>query len=128
MQKLWAIIISQNGLSQNELAANPNGRQAGPSEVIPGHDEEIRSLLAMLEAADNPPVRLFFTTEGVSLVTEGSPVLGVLKTLEARGMDIVACRTCLDYMRLRDQVAVGRISTEDHLMRQIEEAGNVVAI
>lgn len=116
MRKPWAVIISQNGLDGT------------PCSQPDHHEKEVYELLDMLNTADCPPVQLFFTTEGVSLVTEDSPILDDLRSLEAKGVEIVTCRTCLDYMGLRDQVAVGRISTEDHLMRQIEAAASVVAL
>ena len=83
-QQPWAIVISQNGLS--------NG----------GDQSEIHQLLGMLEGVQNPPVKLYFTTEGVSLVAAGSPVLPRLKKLEANGVEMITCRTCLDYLGLRD--------------------------
>ncbi|GAB4535482.1 MAG: hypothetical protein Kow0063_19820 [Anaerolineae bacterium] len=106
----WAIIISQNGLTEKE------GR------------DDIHQLLAILEKAKNPPIRLYFTTEGVSLVASGSPILDRLKRLEANGIEMVACRTCLDYMGLRDDVRVGRISAMEHIMNDMEHTPNVVVL
>ena len=109
-QEPWAIVISQNGLDDGE-----------------GHGD-IHSLLTMLEGVENPPVKLYFTTEGVSLVATGSPILPSLKELEANGVEMVACRTCLDYMGLRNQVEVGHISAMEHIMNDIEHTSNVVVL
>jgi intracellular sulfur oxidation DsrE/DsrF family protein len=82
----------------------------------------------MLEGVENPPVKLYFTTEGVSLVATGSPILPKLKKLEANGVKMVACRTCLDYLGLRDRVEVGCISPMEHIMTDIEHTPNVVLL
>ena len=106
----WAVVISQNGLSTE------------------GGDGEIHQLLGMLEETEEPPVKLYFTTEGVSLVAAGSPILPRLKKLEANGIEMVACRTCLDYLGLRDHVEVGHISAMEHIMTDMEHNPNVVVL
>lgn len=109
-QQPWAIVISQNGLSDGE-----------------GYTD-IHELLTMLEEVQNPPIKLYFTTEGVSLVATDSPILTRLQKLEANGVEMVACRTCLDYMGLRDQVEVGHIGAMEYIMTDMERASNVVML
>jgi intracellular sulfur oxidation DsrE/DsrF family protein len=110
MEQSWAVIISQNGASSEN-----------------GHTD-LDQLLTMLDGVESPPVKLFFTTEGVSLVAHGSPILSELKRLEANGVEMVACRTCLDYMGLRGSVQVGHISAMDHILDSMEHAGSVVVL
>ncbi len=110
MEKSWAIIISQNSL----------GEDAENSDVV--------RLLSMLDGIEHPPVRLYFTTEGVALVATGSPLLPKLKKLEANGVEMVACRTCLDYLGLRDCVEVGRVGMLEQMMTQVDHAENVVLL
>jgi intracellular sulfur oxidation DsrE/DsrF family protein len=110
MEQPWAIVISQNGLSDGD-----------------DHDS-IHQLLSMLDGVENPPVKLYFTTEGVSLVANGSPILPRLKKLEANGVEMVACRTCLDYLGLRDDVEVGHVSTMEYIMTDMQRAPNVVLL
>ncbi len=109
-QQPWAIVISRNGLNDEQ----------GQGDIY--------ELLAMLEGAENPPVRLYFTTEGVSLVATGSPVLPALKKLQANGVEMIACRTCLEYMGLRDHVEVGYINAMEHIMTDMERNPNVVLL
>jgi intracellular sulfur oxidation DsrE/DsrF family protein len=106
----WAIVISQNGLCEE------------------AQEGDIYELLAMLEETEHPPVRLYFTTEGVSLVASGSPILTRLQKLEANGLEMIACRTCLDYMGLRDCVQVGHIRPMEHIMSDMESTCNVVVL
>ena len=109
-QQPWAVVISQNGLNEME----------GQSDI--------HQLLSMLEGTEKPPVKLFFTTEGVSLVAAGSPILSRLKELEVRGVEMVTCRTCLDYLGLRDRVEVGHINAMEHIMTDMERTSNVVML
>ena len=109
-QQPWAVVISQNGLTEME-----------------GHSD-VHQLLSMLEGAEQPPVKLYFTTEGVALVATGSPILSRLKELEASGVEMVTCRTCLDYLGLRDRVEVGHINAMEHIMTDMEHASNVVML
>ncbi len=48
-----------------------------------------------------------FYTEGVRLVTEGSPVLDALRDLEQKGVQLIVCRTCLAFYGLTASVKVG---------------------
>jgi hypothetical protein len=41
---------------------------------------------------------------------------------------MVACRTCLDYMGLRDQVQVGQVRAMEHIMTDMERTANVVLL
>jgi intracellular sulfur oxidation DsrE/DsrF family protein len=50
------------------------------------------------------PTAICFYTEGVKLVVTGSPVLAQLKALEAQGVRLVVCSTCLNYFNLTGQV------------------------
>lgn len=63
-------------------------------------------MLTLLNQSDVMPQRLLFYTEGVKLVCEGSPVLEQLKALQARGVELIICSTCLNYFRLADKVRV----------------------
>lgn len=65
--KSLAIVIGENGACSNG---------------------QLAELLQGLQALEELSIRLVFTTEGVSLVTHDSPVLGQLRALEAKGVPI----------------------------------------
>jgi sulfur relay (sulfurtransferase) complex TusBCD TusD component (DsrE family) len=69
----------------------------------------ISKYLSLIADQDPLPEALCFYTEGVRLVTDGSPVLTFLRDLEARGVRLIVCKTCLDFLGIADQVRVGRI-------------------
>jgi len=70
----------------------------------------IKKYLSLLEAQDQVPETICFYTEGVRLVAEGSPALALLEALEARGMDLIVCSTCLEHLGIANQVRVGRVA------------------
>jgi len=67
----------------------------------------IQIYLRLLDEGATLPATICFYADGVKLVVEGSPVLEQLKTLEAKGVMLLVCQTCLHYFNLRDKVRVG---------------------
>ncbi len=67
----------------------------------------IEIYLKLLDESDAPPAAVCFYGEGVKLVVEGSPVLDLLRSLEAKGVQLIVCTTCLNYFDLADRLAAG---------------------
>ncbi|MCW8141921.1 MAG: DsrE family protein [Planctomycetota bacterium] len=65
---------------------------------------------------------------GVKLLVEGSPALQGLAALEARGVDVVACGTCVDHFGLRERVRVGVVGTMDDIVSRLDRAAKVVTL
>ena len=53
------------------------------------------------------PAAICFYADGVRLVCEGSPALEPLRALEAAGVHLIVCNTCLSYHNLAEQRVVG---------------------
>jgi len=70
----------------------------------------MRGFIYALAESDLPPKRLVFMNSGVKLAVEGSESLENLKRLAAAGVEILACGTCLDFYKLKEKLAVGRVS------------------
>jgi hypothetical protein len=78
----------------------------GSAEKVLGH--KLPSIyLTMLRENDFVPGAICFYAEGVKLAVEGSPVLDLLRQMEAQGTHLVICSTCLQHLGLTDQVAAG---------------------
>lgn len=63
--------------------------------------------LELIEENGTPPGVIAFYTRGVMLVTEGSPALERLASLERRGVRLIVCKTCIDFFNVADKVRVG---------------------
>ena len=85
------------------------------------------NFLRLLGENKEKPEAIIFWNTGVRLVCEGSKVLDHLKRLEAQGVTILACTTCLEYFDLVDKMAVGKPTT---MVKSIEAlfAGNIVTL
>ena len=57
---------------------------------------------------------------------EGSPMLEDLKTLEAEGVEILTCGTCLNFYGLTEKLAVGGVTNMYVIAEKMLGAGNVV--
>lgn len=67
----------------------------------------LKKYLLLLQENGTLPGAICFYTSGVKMVVEGSPVLEALQSLEARGVRLIVCKTCLDYFGLLEKVRVG---------------------
>jgi selenium metabolism protein YedF len=85
------------------------------SEVMGRDEAELGSILmraffhTLGEVEPIPDTILFFNT-AVRLACEGSPVLEDLCALEAEGIEMLVCGTCLGYFELKEKLAVGQVS------------------
>ena len=66
----------------------------------------IHTYLSLLVENKLFPAAICFYTDGVKLVVEGSLVLDLLHSLEASGVPLIICQTCLNHFDLADKVKV----------------------
>lgn len=81
----------------------------------------MKGLVYALAESDAKPKRIILMNSGVGLAVEGSGLLKDLGRLEAEGVEILACGTCLDYLGLKDKLKVGRVTN------MYEIAGHLLA-
>ena len=86
----------------------------------------IRSFFHTLGEVEPRPDRIILFNTGVRLACEGSAVLDDLCALEAEGVEILACGTCLGYFELKEKLAAGRVSNMYEIAEAILGAGKVV--
>ena len=72
------------------------------------------------------PKTILFYNGGAHLTVEGSPVLEDLKKLEAQGVEILTCGTCLNYYGITEKLAVGGVTNMYVIAEKMLNAGNVV--
>lgn len=86
----------------------------------------IKSFLFALTQQDVLPAAVIFYNGGATLTTEGSASLEDLKNLEAQGVEILTCGTCLNYYGLSDKLAVGGVSNMYDIVEKLTTADLVV--
>ncbi len=88
----------------------------------------ITTYLTLINEHNILPAAICFYTEGVRLVTTGSPVLDQLKSLEAKGVRLILCSTCLNYLNLADQVQVGIVGGMTDIIEAQMRAEKVITL
>ncbi|HHD63055.1 MAG TPA: sulfurtransferase-like selenium metabolism protein YedF [Desulfobulbaceae bacterium] len=87
----------------------------------------LQTYLQTIEQVDPLPTKIIFYNAGVKLVTRQSGALDALLALQKRGVEILACGTCLDFFQLKSEIQVGHISNMYDIMAAMSEADKVVS-
>jgi len=86
----------------------------------------IKGFLFALTQQDELPSTILFYNGGATLTTEGSASLEDLKSLEAQGVEILTCGTCLNYYGLSDKLQVGDVTNMYVIAEKLTTADLVV--
>ncbi|WP_350344100.1 sulfurtransferase-like selenium metabolism protein YedF [Proteinivorax tanatarense] len=71
------------------------------------------------------PKRISFVNSGVRLACEGSEVLEALKELQQKGTEIASCGACLDFYKIKDELAEGEITNMYDIVEAINDIDTV---
>jgi sulfur relay (sulfurtransferase) complex TusBCD TusD component (DsrE family) len=102
-----------------------NGLGDAPAEL---QQKLVTRFLALLIESNQIPSKIVFYTEGVKLACDGSPVLELLGSLEAQGVELVLCQTCLDFFNLADQVKIGVVGGMGDILEVLQKAPKVLSV
>jgi selenium metabolism protein YedF len=88
----------------------------------------IRGFFHALSEVDPLPTTIIFINSGVRLVAEECEALDDLRLLCDKGVEILACGTCLSYYGLTDKVPVGQVSNMYTIAEMLLQADSVISI
>ena len=74
------------------------------------------------------PRRLICYNSGAYLTSEGAPTLDDIRALERRGTEVLTCGTCLDYLGIRDKLAVGGVTNLYAIAQALMGPGRAVTL
>jgi selenium metabolism protein YedF len=86
----------------------------------------IRSFIVGLSVMDELPSVIVFYNSGVKLASKDSSVIDILREIEAKGVEIILCGTCVDYFSLGNKIGVGSTGDMYQILQKLSQAGNVV--
>ena len=86
----------------------------------------IKGFLYALTQQDELPKTILFYNGGAQLTCEGSASLEDLKSLEALGVEILTCGTCLNYYKLSDKLQVGGVTNMYEIAERLTKADLVI--
>lgn len=130
--------LSANDAAETEKEENcaPNAIHGNTVVVISADhmgegDEElgkvlIKGFIYALTEQDVLPQTILFYNGGAKLTCEESPTLEDLKSLEAQGVEILTCGTCLNHYGLTDKLQVGSVTNMYVIAEKMTQAGNIV--
>jgi sulfur relay (sulfurtransferase) complex TusBCD TusD component (DsrE family) len=87
----------------------------------------VKFLNLVLESGELP-AKILFYTDGVKLACKGSDVIDVLKNMQAKGVELILCKTCIDSYNLADNVEVGIIGGMPDIIQTMQQAGKVISL
>ena len=86
----------------------------------------MKGFIYALSQLDELPQTILFYNGGATITTEGSASIEDLKTMEAQGVEILTCGTCLDYYGLKDKLAVGSVTNMYTIVEKLNNADKII--
>lgn len=86
----------------------------------------IKGFIFAVTQLDTLPKTMLFYNGGATITCEGSDSLEDLKSLEAQGVEILTCGTCLDYYGLKEKLAVGSVTNMYSIVEKMAGANKIL--
>lgn len=119
-----------------EETCMPDGRKGNKAVVISSSymgtgDDELGAVLMKgfiyaLSQQDELPKTILFYNSGAKLACEMSPTLEDLMSLEANGVEILTCGTCLNHYGLTEKLKVGGVTNMYVITEKMMQADLIV--
>ena len=122
--------------AMQQPACAPDMRRRGmlvalTANVMGTGDEKLgralmKAFVFALTRQDQLPETILCYNTGAYLTCEGADTLEDLRALEAEGVTILTCGTCLDFYGLKEKLAVGGVTNMYDIVERMETAGHIV--
>ena len=86
----------------------------------------MKGFIFALTELDELPSTVLLYNSGVKLSTEGSNSIEDLKTLQAQGVEILSCGTCLNYYDLTEKLQVGYVTNMYFILEKMAQADKII--
>ena len=86
----------------------------------------MKGFIYALSQQETLPTTILFYNGGASIPVEGSVSLEDLKNLEAQGVEILTCGTCLNFYGLTEKLAVGEVTNMYTIVEKMTGADLIV--
>lgn len=111
--------------SETVLLITRNGMGDAEPEL---QQKLISTYFRLLDENNILPAAICFYANGVRLALEGSPVLEPLKSLEAKGVRMILCSTCLNFYNATGRVQVGIVGGMPDIIEIQRRADKVITL
>lgn len=123
-------------VKSEEIACSLDSRKKGmlvvlSANVMGGGDEKLgkalmKAFVFALTKQDQLPEAILCYNTGAYLTCEGADTLEDLRSLEAEGVTVLTCGTCLDFYGIKNTLAVGSVTNMYDIVERMEKAGTIV--
>ena len=101
------------------------------ADVMGSGDERLgknlmKAFVFVLTKQDNLPQTILCYNKGAFLSCEDADTLADLKVLEAEGVNILTCGTCLDFYGIKDKLAVGTVTNMYEIVEKMEQSKTII--
>ena len=114
--------------SDTVIIFKSNGMGTTSPDYQPLREKLAGTFLRLLTESGMLPCVICFYTDGVKLACDGSPILRELEALEAKGVPLVLCNTCLKQFGLVDGVRVGVVGGMTDIITAMWGAESVITL
>lgn len=119
-----AVCLVPAGRKKNTVVVIDSLQMGGGSEEL--GKALLKGFVYALNQQDQLPATLLFYNGGAPLSCEGSPVLEDLKSLQAQGVEILTCGTCLNFYGLTEKLQVGEVTNMYVIVEKLTQADLIV--
>ena len=102
-----ACVLPRNGKKNTVVVISSKAMGQGAEEL---GIALMKGFLYALSQQEQLPSTILFYNSGASVACEGSVSLEDLKNMEAQGVEILTCGTCLNFYGLTEKLAVGQVT------------------
>lgn len=86
----------------------------------------IKGFIFAVTQLEKLPEKMLFYNGGAVLTCEGADTLEDLKSLEAQGVEILTCGTCLDYYGMKEKLQVGSATNMYAIVEAMSQADRII--
>ena len=114
----------------NEIAVQNLTRMAAGNHLPVQAEKKgklrMKGVLFAVSQLPRLPRTVLFYNGGAKLTVEGSESLEDLRNMEAQGVEILTCGTCLNFYGLAEKLAVGGVTNMYAIVEALANAGKVI--
>lgn len=136
VMEVGAVLENAEDDKEEPVLCVPDARQKKTVVVVDsdrmgrGNDELgkvlMKGFLYALTQQETLPNSILFYNGGATLATQESDSLEDLKSMEAQGVEILTCGTCLNYYNLSDKLAVGGVTNMYAIVEIMTQADKII--
>lgn len=86
----------------------------------------IKGFIFAVTQLEKLPEKMLFYNGGAVLTCEGADTLEDLKSLEAQGVEILTCGTCLGYYGMKEKLQVGSVTNMYAIVEAMSQADRII--